>query len=73
MKRILVTGINGFVGSHLADRLLESEPDAELFGLKKVNARLRNIKKSITSARSVGSAPRGTCPRPTSRSTPSAR
>jgi len=44
VKRILITGVNGFVGSHLVDRLLQSEPETELFGLKKVNARLRNIK-----------------------------
>ncbi len=44
MKRILITGINGFVGSHMVDRLLESEPEAQIFGLMKVNARLRNIK-----------------------------
>ena len=40
--RVLITGINGFVGSHLADLLLE-ESKFELFGGKKVNARLRNI------------------------------
>jgi len=44
MKRVLVTGVNGFVGSHLVDRLLETEPEAEIFGLRKVNARLRNIR-----------------------------
>lgn len=41
-KRILVTGINGFVGSHMADLLL-AEGGNEVFGLKRVNARMRNI------------------------------
>ncbi|MBF0183144.1 MAG: GDP-mannose 4,6-dehydratase [Magnetococcales bacterium] len=33
--RILITGITGFVGSHMADFLLERMPDIELFGLKR--------------------------------------
>ena len=41
--RVLITGITGFVGSHLADLLLE-EKNFEIFGGKKVNARLRNVK-----------------------------
>lgn len=41
-KRILITGINGFVGSHMADLLLADE-NLEIFGLKRLNARLRNI------------------------------
>lgn len=43
MKRILITGITGFVGSHLADYLLKNEKNAKIYGLKKVNGRLRNI------------------------------
>ncbi len=42
MKRVLITGITGFVGSHLADYLLENT-DYKLFGLKRVNSQLRNI------------------------------
>ena len=44
MKKILITGITGFAGSHLADLLLEKEPDALIYGLKKINGRLRNVK-----------------------------
>jgi GDP-4-dehydro-6-deoxy-D-mannose reductase len=44
MKKILITGITGFVGSHLADLLLEKEPEAEIYGFRKVNARSRNVK-----------------------------
>jgi len=41
-KRILITGVTGFVGSHMADLLL-AEGGNEIFGLKRVNARMRNI------------------------------
>ncbi len=42
MKNILITGITGFVGSHLADLLLK-EKDNKIFGLKRPNSQLRNI------------------------------
>lgn len=42
MKNVLITGITGFVGSHLADFLLKNT-DCKIFGLKRPNARLRNI------------------------------
>lgn len=41
--KILITGITGFVGSHLADFLLQNE-GVEIFGTKRVNSRLRNIR-----------------------------
>ena len=41
-KRVLITGITGFVGSHLADYLLENT-NYKIFGLKRVNSSLRNI------------------------------
>ncbi len=44
MKRVLITGITGFAGSHLADLILKNEPDTKIFGFKKVNGRLRNVK-----------------------------
>ena len=34
-QRVLITGITGFVGSHLADMILEK--DVTLFGLKRWN------------------------------------
>ena len=40
--RTLITGITGFVGSHMADYLLKNT-DCEVFGLKRPNSRLRNI------------------------------
>ena len=33
--KILITGITGFVGSHLADYVLENHPTVEIFGLKR--------------------------------------
>ena len=41
--RILVTGITGFVGSHMADYLLQRD-DVEVFGAKRWSSRLRNIR-----------------------------
>ncbi|MFH1177791.1 MAG: GDP-mannose 4,6-dehydratase [Acidobacteriota bacterium] len=33
--RVLITGITGFVGSHLAEHLLSAHPEVELFGLRR--------------------------------------
>jgi len=41
-KKILITGITGFVGSHMTDFLLENS-DYEIFGLKRFNSQMRNI------------------------------
>lgn len=41
-KKVLITGITGFVGSHLADYLL-NHTDYKVFGLKRVTSQLRNI------------------------------
>lgn len=50
-QKILITGIAGFVGSHLADYLLEKD-DIEVFGLKRWNIeRLRNIKHLLDNPR----------------------
>tara|TARA_B110000438_G_scaffold30317_1_gene29519 strand:+ start:788 stop:1771 length:984 start_codon:yes stop_codon:yes gene_type:complete len=46
LERILITGITGFVGSHLADLALEK--NCEVFGLKRWNlSRMRNVKHLI--------------------------
>ena len=42
--KVAVTGITGFVGSHLADYILENEPDVEIIGLKRWRSPLDNIK-----------------------------
>lgn len=50
-EKILITGITGFVGSHLADYLLEKE-DVEIYGLKRWNIeRLRNIRHLLEAPR----------------------
>lgn len=41
-KNVLITGITGFVGSHLADFLINNT-NYKIFGLKRPNARFRNI------------------------------
>ena len=44
MKKILVTGITGFAGSHLADFILEAEQEAHLFGMRRINSGQRNVR-----------------------------
>ena len=43
MKRVLITGITGFVGSHMADYILENVPGAEIYGIKRWRSRDENI------------------------------
>jgi GDP-mannose 4,6-dehydratase len=46
MKRVLITGITGFVGSHLAEYLLDQE-GVEVYGLKRWRSSLHNIEHLI--------------------------
>ncbi len=41
--RVLITGITGFAGSHLADYILENHPGAEVYGLIRWRSRRENI------------------------------
>lgn len=41
--RVLITGITGFAGSHLADYILENHPDVKLFGLIRWRSPMENI------------------------------
>ncbi len=41
--RVLITGITGFAGSHLAEYILANHPDAEVFGLVRWRSRMDNI------------------------------
>lgn len=41
--RVLITGITGFAGSHLADYILENHPDVKVFGLIRWRSRRENI------------------------------
>jgi GDP-4-dehydro-6-deoxy-D-mannose reductase len=41
--RVLITGITGFAGSHLAEFLLARQPHVEVFGLYRWRSRMENI------------------------------
>lgn len=50
-QKILITGITGFVGSHMADLLL-AKGEKQIFGLKRWNlSRLRNVKHLLDDKR----------------------
>ncbi len=42
-KRVLITGITGMAGSHLADLLLNEEPECEVYGIKRWRSSMSNI------------------------------
>lgn len=42
--RIMLTGITGFVGSHMVDYLLKNVPDCEIYAIKRWRSRDENIK-----------------------------
>jgi GDP-4-dehydro-6-deoxy-D-mannose reductase len=41
--KVLITGITGFAGSHLADYILANHPDAPVYGLVRWRSRMENI------------------------------
>lgn len=41
--KVLITGITGFVGSHLADYILDNHPEVEVFGMKRWRSPIENI------------------------------
>jgi GDP-4-dehydro-6-deoxy-D-mannose reductase len=41
--KVLITGITGFAGSHLADYILDNLPDAQVFGMIRWRSRMENI------------------------------
>jgi GDP-4-dehydro-6-deoxy-D-mannose reductase len=41
--RVLITGITGFAGSHLADYILNNKPDVEVFGTVRWRSRMENV------------------------------
>ena len=41
--KVLITGITGFVGSHMADYLLKNVPDIEIFGMRRWRSRFDNV------------------------------
>lgn len=45
--KVLITGVTGFVGSHLADYLLEHEPDVQIYGIKRWRSKTENIEHLV--------------------------
>lgn len=43
MKKILITGINGFIGSHLTEHLLKAEKDSKIYGLCRWRSNRENL------------------------------
>jgi GDP-4-dehydro-6-deoxy-D-mannose reductase len=41
--RVLITGITGFAGSHLADYILKNHPEVEIYGIRRWRSRTENI------------------------------
>lgn len=41
--RVLITGITGFVGSHMVDYLLAEHPEVEIYGIKRWRSRTENV------------------------------
>ena len=43
--RVLITGITGFVGSHMADYLIENIPNIHIYGLRRWRSRYDNVQQ----------------------------
>ena len=41
--KVLITGITGFAGSHLAEYILEHHPGVEIYGIRRWRSRMENI------------------------------
>lgn len=41
---VLITGITGFAGSHLADYILDNHPDVQVYGMIRWRSRMENIR-----------------------------
>jgi len=51
-EKILITGMTGFVGSHLVDYLLGLDEDIQIYGLRRWNlSRLRNVRHLLDNKR----------------------
>lgn len=51
--RVLITGISGFVGPHLAEHILSAVPDAELFGLRRWRSDTEELNALVPTLRLV--------------------
>jgi GDP-4-dehydro-6-deoxy-D-mannose reductase len=41
--KVLITGITGFAGSHLAEYILEHQPGVEVYGIRRWRSRIENV------------------------------
>lgn len=48
MKKILMTGISGFVGSHLLDYILQNNEESEIYGIDRENISLERISANLS-------------------------
>ncbi len=44
LMNVLITGITGFVGSHLVDYILKEHPDVDIFGIRRWRSRTETIR-----------------------------
>ncbi len=47
IEKVLITGITGFVGSHLADYIIENHPDVKVLGMTRWRSSKENIKHLV--------------------------
>ena len=45
IKKVLITGITGFVGSHMAEYIISQEPKVKVLGLSRWRSPKENIKQ----------------------------
>ena len=45
--KVLITGITGFAGSHLADYILKEHPEIEIHGIRRWRSRTENVEHII--------------------------
>jgi GDP-4-dehydro-6-deoxy-D-mannose reductase len=45
--RVLITGVTGFAGSHLAEYLLDNQPDVEVWGIYRWRSRMENLENNV--------------------------
>ncbi len=50
-KQVLITGITGFVGSHMADYILANHPEYNIVGLKRRRSDMDNVKHLVNNKR----------------------
>src|SRR5258708_5336472 len=52
--RVLITGVTGFAGSHLAEYLLAHQPDVEVWGIYRWRSRMENLEAGVRARLHMG-------------------